>query len=49
MTEQEAAEQSAELLRRIIRGIDKKLDYHPVDSTQQSRLSLRLFGEFQVQ
>ncbi len=42
MTEQEAAKQSAELLKRIIRSIDKKLEYSLVDSTLEGRLSLRL-------
>lgn len=42
MTEQEAAKQSAELLKRIIRSIDKKLEYSLVDSTSEGRLSLRL-------
>ena len=42
MTEQEAAKQRAELLKRIIRSIDKKLEYSLVDSTLEGRLSLRL-------
>jgi hypothetical protein len=42
MTEQETAKQSAELLRRIIRSIDKKLEYNLVDSVQEGRFSLRL-------
>lgn len=42
MTEQEAAKQSADLLRRIIRSVDKKLDYNFIDSTQEGRFSLRL-------
>jgi hypothetical protein len=42
MTEQETVKQSADLLRRIIRSIDKKLDYSLVDPTQQGRFSLRL-------
>jgi hypothetical protein len=42
MTEQETVKQSADLLRRIIRTVDKKLDYSLVDSTQQGRFSLRL-------
>lgn len=42
MTEQEAVKQSAELLRRVIRGIDKKLEYHFVDSVQEGRFSLKL-------
>ena len=42
MTEQEAAKQSADLLRNFIRGIDKKLDYNLVVSTQDGRFSLQL-------
>ncbi len=42
MTEHEAVKQSADLLRRIIRSIDKKLEYNLIDPTQQGRLSLRL-------
>lgn len=42
MTEQEAVKQSAELLRRIIRSVDKKLEFHFVDSAQEGRFSLRL-------
>jgi hypothetical protein len=42
MTEQETVKQSADLLRRIIRSVDKKLDYSLVDPTQQGRFSLRL-------
>ena len=42
MTEQEAVKQSADLLRRIIRSIDKKLEYNFVDSNQEGRFSLRL-------
>ncbi|MGE5220068.1 MAG: hypothetical protein ACM3SP_23945 [Chloroflexota bacterium] len=42
MTEQEAAKQSADLLRRIIRSVDKKLEYSLVDSTQEGRFALRL-------
>lgn len=42
MTEQETAKQSAELLRRIIRSIDKKLTYSLVDSAQEGRFSLQL-------
>ncbi len=42
MTEQEAVKQSAELLRKIIRSIDKKLDYNFIDPTQEGRFSLRL-------
>ena len=42
MTERESVKQSADLLRGIIRSIDKKLDYNLVDSTQEGRFSLRL-------
>jgi len=42
MTEQEAVKQSADLLRRIIRSIDKKLEYNLIDPTQEGRFSLRL-------
>jgi hypothetical protein len=42
MTEQEVVKQSADLLRRIIRSIDKKLEYNIIDPTQESRFSLRL-------
>jgi hypothetical protein len=42
MTEQESVKQSAELLRKIIRSIDKKLDYNFIDPTQEGRFSLRL-------
>ena len=43
MTEQqESVRQSADLLRRIIRSIDKKLEYNFLDPTQEGRVSLRL-------
>jgi hypothetical protein len=42
MTEQEAVKQSAELLRKIIRSVDKKLEYNLIDPTQEGRFSLRL-------
>jgi hypothetical protein len=42
MTEQEAVKQSADLLRRIIRSVDKKLEYNFLDPTQEGRFSLRL-------
>lgn len=42
MTEQEVVKQSAELLKKVIRGIDKKLEYHFVDSAQEGRFSLKL-------
>jgi hypothetical protein len=42
MNEREAVKQSAELLRVIIRSIDKKLEYNLLDPTQEGRFSLRL-------
>jgi hypothetical protein len=42
MTEQQAVKQSAELLRTIIRSIDKKLEYTFIDPAQEGRFSLRL-------
>jgi hypothetical protein len=42
MAEHEAVKQSAELLRKIIRSIDKRLEYHLIDPTQEGRFSLRL-------
>ncbi|HZD41655.1 MAG TPA: hypothetical protein VE131_13100 [Terriglobales bacterium] len=42
MTEQEAAKQGAALLKKIIRSIDKKVEYAIVDSAQEGRFSLRL-------
>jgi hypothetical protein len=42
MTEQEAVKQSAELLRSIVRTIDKKLEYHFVDTAEPGRFSLQL-------
>jgi hypothetical protein len=42
MTEQEAVKQSANLLKSIIRSVDKKLEYNFVDSNQEGRFSLRL-------
>ena len=42
MNEREAVKQSAELLRVIIRSIDKKLEYNFIDPTQEGRFSLRL-------
>jgi hypothetical protein len=42
MTEQEAVKQSANLLKSIIRSIDKKLEYNFIDSAQEGRFSLRL-------
>ncbi|HET9917919.1 MAG TPA: hypothetical protein VFQ89_12480 [Candidatus Binatia bacterium] len=42
MAENESVKQSANLLRTIIRSIDKKLEYSLVDATQEGRFSLRL-------
>ena len=42
MAEREVVKQSAELLRKIIRSVDKKLDYSFIDSGQEGRFSLRL-------
>jgi hypothetical protein len=42
MNEREAVKQSAELLRVIIRSIDKKLEYNLIDPTEEGRFSLRL-------
>ncbi|HEY1231794.1 MAG TPA: hypothetical protein VGH22_00285 [Candidatus Binatia bacterium] len=42
MTEQEAVKQSANLLKSIIRSIDKKLEYNFLESAQEGRFSLRL-------
>jgi hypothetical protein len=42
MTEREVVKQTAELLKGIIRSIDKKLEYSLVDQTQEGRFSLRL-------
>jgi hypothetical protein len=42
MTEQETAKQSADLLRRIIRSVDKKLEYQFLDSAHDGKFSLRL-------
>ena len=42
MTEQQAVKESADLLRKIIRSIDKRLDYNLIDPTQEGRFSLRL-------
>ena len=38
----ETVKQSAELLQSIIRSIDKKLEYHLIDPTEEGRFSLRL-------
>ena len=42
MTEQEAVKQSANLLKSIIRSVDKTLEYNFVESSQEGRFSLRL-------
>ena len=42
MIEREVIKQTAELLRGIIRSVDKKLQYSLVDQTQEGRFSLRL-------
>ena len=42
MIEREVARQTAELLKGIIRSVDKKLEYSLVDQTQEGRFSLRL-------
>ena len=42
MIEREVVKQTAELLKGIIRSIDKKLEYSLVDQTQEGRFSLRL-------
>lgn len=42
MIEREVVKQTAELLRSIIRSIDKKLEYNLIDPSQEGRFSLRL-------
>jgi hypothetical protein len=42
MAEREAVKQSAELLRKIIRSVDKKVEYSVIDPGQEGRFSLRL-------
>jgi hypothetical protein len=42
MSEREAAKQAAELLREIIRSIDKRLEYSVMDQSQEGRFALRL-------
>ncbi|HEY7320662.1 MAG TPA: hypothetical protein VIE89_24110 [Candidatus Binatia bacterium] len=42
MTEREVVRQTAEVLRGIIRSIDKKLEYSLVEQTQEGRFALRL-------
>jgi len=48
MTEREVVKQTAEVLRGIIRSIDKKLEYSLVDQTQEGRFSLRLSSRGRV-
>lgn len=42
MTEREVVKQTAELLRSIIRSIDKKLEYSLVEQVHEGKFSLRL-------
>ncbi len=42
MIERESVKQSADMLRSIIRSIDKKLEYNLLDPTEEGRFSLRL-------
>ena len=42
MAERDVVKQTAELLRGIIRSIDKKLEYSLMDQTQEGRFALRL-------
>jgi hypothetical protein len=42
MSEREAVRQAAELLRGIIRSIDKKLDYSVLEQNQEGRFALRI-------
>ena len=42
MTEREVVKQTADVLRGIIRSIDKRLSYSLVEQTQEGRFSLRL-------
>jgi hypothetical protein len=42
MAQRDVVKQTAELLRGIIRSIDKKLEYSLMDQTQEGRFSLRL-------
>jgi hypothetical protein len=42
MIEREAVKQTAELLRSIIRSIDKKLEYSVMEQSQEGRFALRL-------
>jgi hypothetical protein len=42
MIERETVKQTADLLRGIIRSIDKKLEYSVMDQAEEGRFSLRL-------
>lgn len=42
MAENDSVKQSANMLRTIIRSIDKRLDYQLVDSLHEGRLALQL-------
>jgi hypothetical protein len=42
MSEREAVRETAELLRGIIRSIDKKLDYSVMEQNQEGRFALRI-------
>jgi hypothetical protein len=42
VNERELVKQTAELLRRIIRSVDKKLEYSLVDQVEEGVLALRL-------
>lgn len=42
MPEKEAVKQSADLLRKIIRSVDKKLDYKFIDPAQEGKFALEL-------
>lgn len=48
MTEQDIVKQSAELLKSIIRSIDKRLEYQFVDSAQEGRFGLQLSARGRV-
>jgi hypothetical protein len=42
LTEQEMAKQSADLLRRIIRSVDKKIEYNFIDTNYEGRFSIQI-------
>ncbi len=44
MSDREAVRQAADLLRGIIRSVDKKLEYSLMEQTQEGRFSLRLLS-----